>query len=160
GRQHTQLSESVAALTEEKLQLSGQGNAKQQALFDGMVEGVLVIREDGRIEFLNLSLKRLLGLVSDVRGQPLDHALALPSLRDILRRVASDGQMVGVELDLSETRGRFLQLNASALPGPDGSRRVLFIFHDLTRVKQFENSRRDFVANVSHELRTPLTLIK
>jgi two-component system phosphate regulon sensor histidine kinase PhoR len=34
------------------------------------------------------------------------------------------------------------------------------VFHDLTRVKQFEKSRRDFVANVSHELRTPLTLIK
>ena len=36
----------------------------------------------------------------------------------------------------------------------------ILVFHDLTRLKQLENTRRDFVANVSHELRTPLSLIK
>ena len=33
------------------------------------------------------------------------------------------------------------------------------MFHDLTRIKQLENTRKEFVANVSHELRTPLSLI-
>ncbi|HXS67598.1 MAG TPA: ATP-binding protein, partial [Candidatus Polarisedimenticolia bacterium] len=32
--------------------------------------------------------------------------------------------------------------------------------HDLTRLKQLERTREEFVANVSHELRTPLSLIK
>ena len=34
------------------------------------------------------------------------------------------------------------------------------MFHELTRIKQLERSRQEFVANVSHELRTPLSLIK
>jgi len=34
------------------------------------------------------------------------------------------------------------------------------VFHDLTRLKQLERTREEFVANVSHELRTPLSLIK
>jgi len=34
------------------------------------------------------------------------------------------------------------------------------VFHDLTRLKQLESVRQEFVANVSHELRTPLSLIK
>ena len=37
---------------------------------------------------------------------------------------------------------------------------MILVFHDLTRLKQLENTRQEFVANVSHELRTPLSLIK
>jgi two-component system, OmpR family, phosphate regulon sensor histidine kinase PhoR len=34
------------------------------------------------------------------------------------------------------------------------------VLHELTRLKELEKVRRDFVANVSHELRTPVTSIK
>jgi len=34
------------------------------------------------------------------------------------------------------------------------------VFHDLTRLRELERTREEFVANVSHELRTPLSLIK
>jgi two-component system phosphate regulon sensor histidine kinase PhoR len=37
---------------------------------------------------------------------------------------------------------------------------VILIFHDISRIKGLENTRKEFVANVSHELRTPLALIK
>ncbi|MGD0745972.1 MAG: ATP-binding protein, partial [Verrucomicrobiota bacterium] len=37
---------------------------------------------------------------------------------------------------------------------------TILVFHDLTRLKQLERTREEFVANVSHELRTPLSLIK
>jgi two-component system phosphate regulon sensor histidine kinase PhoR len=37
---------------------------------------------------------------------------------------------------------------------------VVLAFHDITRLKQLENVRKDFVANVSHEIKTPITAIK
>jgi two-component system phosphate regulon sensor histidine kinase PhoR len=37
---------------------------------------------------------------------------------------------------------------------------MVLVFHDLTRLRQLERTRQEFVANVSHELRTPLSLIK
>ena len=32
--------------------------------------------------------------------------------------------------------------------------------HDLTNIRQLENTRKEFVSNVSHELRSPLASVK
>ena len=57
--------------------------------------------------------------------------------------------------------GRWLRVNAAVISNSAGAREgTILVFHDLTRLKQLERTREDFVANVSHELRTPLSLIK
>jgi len=39
-------------------------------------------------------------------------------------------------------------------------RGAVIVFHDITRLKQLEVVRQEFVANVSHELRTPLAIFR
>ena len=54
-----------------------------------------------------------------------------------------------------------MQVNAAVISNSAGEREgTILVFHDLTRLKQLEHTREEFVANVSHELRTPLSLIK
>jgi two-component system phosphate regulon sensor histidine kinase PhoR len=51
----------------------------------------------------------------------------------------------------------------SAVPLKDSKGRisgVVNVFHDITRLRQLEEIRREFVANVSHELRTPLSIFQ
>jgi two-component system phosphate regulon sensor histidine kinase PhoR len=160
-REHTRLGQSIDLLSEQTRELSAGEKSRQQTLFDSMAEGVLVVSESGRIEFLNLALQRLLSLPKSAGGQSLSDALARPELDGMLRRVITDGQMSGLEIELTRSVGRVLQVNASGFDGlGSGQRGFLFVFHDITRIKRFEDTRRDFVANVSHELRTPLNLIK
>jgi two-component system phosphate regulon sensor histidine kinase PhoR len=42
----------------------------------------------------------------------------------------------------------------------EGGEQIVFIFHDITEIKNIERIKKDFVVNVSHELRTPLAAIK
>jgi two-component system phosphate regulon sensor histidine kinase PhoR len=80
---------------------------------------------------------------------------------EILARTRSEGRVIDHEARLPGEPERWLQINAAALT--DVQRRkfgTIMVFHDLTRLKQLERQREEFVANVSHELRTPLSLIK
>jgi two-component system, OmpR family, phosphate regulon sensor histidine kinase PhoR len=155
------LEEKLKQFHEEKEALSRRKSNERQTLFDAMVEGVLLADLHGHIEFLNLALRRWLGLTSDIRGQTIRAALNRPELDQVLERVAAEGLTVGSELEIGGPIRRHLQINASAFLDSEGRRQgTIFVFHDVTQVKQFESNRREFVANVSHELRTPLSLIK
>lgn len=135
--------------------------AEQQALFNSMAEGVLILDPAGRVQLVNRSLLEFFGLKVDVRGQTIMEAFRLQELVEVTRRLPQERTVEAVELELPGANGRWLQFNAAAMLDREGTQRgSILVFHDLTRLKQLENTRQEFVANVSHELRTPLSLIK
>jgi two-component system phosphate regulon sensor histidine kinase PhoR len=84
--------------------------------------------------------------------------LRLYQVVDIWEKARRENAQETETLDLLN-RGQSLQVIASPLGGVlQGS--ILLIFQDLTRVRQLETIRRDFVSNISHELRTPLASLK
>ena len=142
------------------LQLAEQ-ETKQQAVFNSMVEGLLILDEEGRVQFANPTLGQLFHLPRDVRGLTLIEALRLHELQEVARRAMTEGRVTGFELHLPGENGRVVQVNAASVRDPEKAHAgTILVFHDLTRIKQLESVRKEFVANVSHELRTPLSLIK
>src|SRR2546421_706136 len=150
-----------AGLQEQQQHALAQSQAQQQALFNSMVEGVLLLDGHERVRLVNQALERLFGLTGDIRGRTMMEALRLHELQELAGRVRTEGQVLGFELALPGLDNRCLQVNATALRERDGKLQgMILVFHDLTRLKQLENTRQEFVANVSHELRTPLSMIK
>jgi two-component system phosphate regulon sensor histidine kinase PhoR len=151
-----------AQLLKEQQQAYDRAQAQQRALFDSMIDGVVVLDKEGRIQLVNDSLRKLFRLpAAGGQGQTLAEAFRLPDLSDLGARMAQERSVLGVELELPESPPRFLEVNANAVRDRDGTHQgAIFVFHDLTRVKALESTRKEFVANVSHELRTPLSLIK
>src|SRR6267378_3252516 len=150
------------AVLQEQQQLAlAQAQAQQQALFNSMVEGLLLLDGDEHVRLVNQALEQLFGLTGDIRGRTLMDALRLHELQELVTRFRAEGQVLGFELGLPSLDNRCLQVNATALRDRDGKPQgMILVFHDLTRLKQLENTRQEFVANVSHELRTPLSMIK
>jgi len=136
-------------------------NAQQQVLFNSMLEGLLLLDRNHRIYLANRAFKNLFRVKSELRGKTIVEALRVPELDTLIKRVDTESQVFDYDLKLPDLNERWLRVNAAAVFNSAGERDgTILVFHDLTRLKQLERTREEFVANVSHELRTPLSLIK
>jgi len=135
---------------------------RSEALVERMVEGVVVTDSSGRIRLANEAAGAFFGFEGSAVGRTLLEATRRHEIAALSDRLDRESEVLGHELRLEGAAGtRFLQANALALRDSSGRRDgALFVFHDVTRVRQLEAMRQEFVANVSHELRTPLSLIK
>ncbi len=150
-----------AALKQEHQRAAAQIQTQQTALFDSMIEGLLLLDENGKIQLANRAFAGLFDITADLCGKTVLEVLRQHELTELLARVATEKQVDGYDLKLGGLNERWLKINAAAITGADGEPQgTLLVFHDLTRLKQLERTREEFVANVSHELRTPLSLIR
>lgn len=134
---------------------------QREAIFNSMIEGLLLLDEDERIQLANRAFIELFGVTVDVRGKTVLEVLRQHELAELVAKVEQQKQVLGYELKLGGLSERWLQINAAAIFNSEGRKQgIIVVFHDLTRLKQLERTREEFVANVSHELRTPLSLIK
>lgn len=151
----------IEQLKQAQQQEAAQAQNRQEALFDSMAEGLLLLDTEGRIQLANRAFQSLFGVGGHLRSRTIMEALRLHELAELVDSLSEQKHVVEHELRLSRPNERWLQVNGAALFNGDGRRQgTVLVFHDLTRLKQLERTRQEFVANVSHELRTPLSLIK
>lgn len=133
-------------------QLSAQILQLRDAL-QAMPDVVVLMDERGQLVWVNPSGIRLLQLQwPDDVGKPLAFWLRTPDLRAFL---SGDGPS---SMQLPAPADTQLLLEGVRYPLADAG--ALVIFRDVTRIRQLEQVRQDFVANVSHELRSPLTVVR
>jgi len=132
------------------------------ALFDRMVEGVVVLDATGGVRHANHAAGELFGFAPPATGRALLEVVRHHEVAAVAARLGREPEVLEHELRLEGPGpARFLQINALALRDGQGKHDgALLVFHDVTRLRQLEAMRQEFVANVSHELRTPLSLIK
>ena len=94
--------------------------ARQQILFNSMLEGLLLLDRNRRIYLANRAFKELFGLKTELRGKTVMEALRLHELAALVERVESGGQVFDYELKLPELSERWLQVNAAAISNSAG----------------------------------------
>jgi two-component system phosphate regulon sensor histidine kinase PhoR len=151
--------EELAVLRSAHEQTIREHDRRLQAVLDSMVEGIVVLDHHQRVVLTNRAAADIFGFPQPAQGRALLETVRHHEIATLAARLTHEPAVLGYELRIEETPPRFLQVNAVAFKTGQGSGAV-FVFHDLTRIRQLEGVRQEFVANVSHELRTPLSLIK
>jgi two-component system phosphate regulon sensor histidine kinase PhoR len=132
--------------------------ARMEAILSGMVEGVLVVDRQGRLQLVNRAAQQMLRVEPSAAGRPYLEVIRHPDIAAQLTAALHGEEIGGQELTLARDPGRTLLTRAAPVSGPSGG--AVLVLHDITDLRRADQIRRDFVANVSHELRTPLTAIR
>ncbi|MCA1711686.1 MAG: PAS domain-containing protein [Actinobacteria bacterium] len=154
----------VQRLTEE--------TSKLKAVVDQSSDGILVLDGDGRVLLWSPALELLTGRSElAALGRPLGQLVATttPDGTPVdpfaagRSKVTAEEPRATVELTVLRDDGekRVVRCaHAGAFDDEGTLQRDVVIVHDVTRERNVERLKADFIATVSHELRTPITPIK
>jgi PAS domain S-box-containing protein len=144
-----------------------ESNERQSAIFDSAEDGLMLLDTDARITSHNPAVAQMFGYSStELVGQrvgvlfreaPRDEDVAafLRALDPARMRLRQVREFEGV----TRTGAHFPVEVALNVVQTETQRSFLAVIRDITKRKQVEQMKSDFVSVVSHELRTPLTSI-
>jgi signal transduction histidine kinase len=124
-----------------------------------MANPVVVVDEAGRFVLINGAAAELFSVAAAFElGQPLAGKLGHPVLEELL---TEQGNGSTTEVVLGQVEPRVYKASARRVMSSGG--RVLgrvLVLDDITKERETDQVKSDFVAVIGHELRTPLTVMK
>ena len=137
---------------------------EQEAVFSSMVEGVIAVDSNEKILRINQAAYNILKISEkNIEGIKLKNVIENIELHNLILFALQQNTPVGQEIVIYNNVEHEQVLLAQSAPLLDIHKNkcgTLVVFNDITKLKEFELQRKEFVANVSHELRTPLTAIQ
>jgi two-component system phosphate regulon sensor histidine kinase PhoR len=152
----------MAEQLQKKIQSLTRQGQEQKAILSSMTEGVLALDAEGRLLTINSAGAEMLHLdPAEAQNLPVSEITQDSGLKWFINRTLSNPEPIEGEVEIKDDGRRIFKAHGTSLRDSQGvSLGTLVVLHDITQLRQLENTRRDFVANVSHELKTPITSIK
>ncbi len=138
---------------------------KIAAILSSVADGLLVVDLNERIVLINQKTEQYLNIKpSTQKDRPLDEVITNEKLALHLRAaVSTDSPQDHFDLPSAEMirdESRILHVRTAPVTNRNGEKTgIITIFHDVTRERQLEQRKNEFISTAAHELRTPLTSV-
>jgi PAS domain S-box-containing protein len=135
-----------------------------EAILHSVADAVIVTDLEGRVVLTNPSAEAL--LLSDGDEQngradlSADHWSLASAVAQLVRKLATAPSDAEHSVETVEGAGRVLQAHAARVLDDGRTLGTVITLRDITRLRELDRLKSQFVSNVSHELRTPLSNIK
>ena len=134
---------------------------KLETVINNMLSGVLVLSPRGKLEMINPSGKKLLGVkCKDFNKKHSFQVFRNYGLSTKIEEVLTSSRPARSELKINYPSEKILEADLIPVITKGRLSSLIIVIHDMTEIKALEQLKTQFVANASHELRTPLTSIK
>jgi len=151
---------------QDALETVSDAHDKIDTILASVADGLIVTDDRGRVVLMNRVAEEIFSVSNWMPGMPLEAIINNP---EMLGKVAlaearlSDGHSAEFDLDLTgaiDADRQVFSARASFLRSADGKKRgVVLLLQDVTKVRNIERMKSEFVSMAAHELRTPLTMI-
>ena len=147
----------MADRIQEQIDTISEEHRRSATILRNMGEGVLLVNGASEITYANPTAISMLALPEAYIGKALIEINRIPELQALLKKAEQTETIAFAEIQLGNLREP--EAEVTVVPVSAGQEYIIVV-HDVTKERQLERIRADFVANVSHELRTPLTTIR
>lgn len=149
----------MADRVQEQIDRISEEHRRLETILTAMGEGVLLINGASEITYANPLAISMLSLPNTYVGRALIEINRIPELQTLLQAAEQTETVAFAEIRLGNLTEP--EAEVTVVPVATGeSEEYVVVIHDVSKERQLERIRADFVANVSHELRTPLTTIR
>ncbi len=129
--------------------------ARLEAILRETQAAVIVVDKDDNVLLCNTAARVALHLAdANLLRRPVGEVIPYPALREVLSLAHETGRAVYKEVFLNDGH----TFNAQLTPIEEVG--WVLVMQDITRLKELDRVKSEFVVAVSHDLRTPLTAIQ
>jgi len=128
-------------------------------ILNEMTDGIMIVDQDGIVQRMNPAAEKMFSIsLGKAAHKSIAEIVRHFQLVEIWRRCRDTRENQVATFDIVAKK-QTIQAIATWM-GASMPDQYLLVFQDMTRLRQLETIRRDFISNISHELRTPLAGLK
>jgi signal transduction histidine kinase len=170
----SRIRELVNELKKKAFELTGERN-KLNTVVGSVADGIFVLNKEKRFSFVNKAAREILKLrEEDLFNKRFDDVIKLVDTQTneqvkgaqvCPQGVVTEDKIVfgpaELRVKVKANKGVWVRLTSSGIAeGPDVDIGCICTFQDVSKEKELEEMKLDFVAMSAHELRTPLTAVR
>ena len=149
------------AVLERKYQQTLTEKKQTTAVLESIAEGLVVVNPKGHVVMMNSAAERLLGMKQQARiGKPLLNDLRDEQLVSMVRDSAQGEREIVVTANQDSTKKVLRASNAVVTDEHGSTVGMVAVLSDVTKQRELEEMKSEFLSKVSHELRTPLVAMR
>ena len=136
---------------------------RTESVIRNMSEGLVVVDSKGKVLLMNPAAEKLLGATSADVGKNLADTLKMEHMATFVKGAPGEDveSTAEVEIKGNEDTVKTLKTSTAVIENQDGKTvGMVAVLSDVTKQKELEQMKSDFVSNVTHELRTPIVTVK